>query len=135
GRCGGACGVRCRRSCTGLTAALRCNRRSRHCDGTVSARFGRRRLLRRGRFRGIIGYIPACALELDRWSGDQFLQRAATLRADRLRCCAKTLNLFKTMLALLALVLVKRHCYNLLVKDISTRIMAWGAQPTARLSP
>ena len=64
---------------------------------------------RAGRLLGVIRHIPARSLELHRRSGDHQGDRSATVRAFLHVGIGKLLDLFKTVMALLALVLVKWH--------------------------
>src|SRR6266542_1751291 len=81
--------------------------------------------------RGVEIFVPTAALEHESRRGDDPLERAATLLAQRLLGLAPRLRVFEALLALLALVLVDRHvlscscpCYRTAAGRDSVRITA-----------
>ena len=75
--------------------------------------------IRATRLLGVVGDVPAGALELDGGRGDHLLDLAATLGALLDHLVGELLDFFEAVTALLAFVFVKWHEFETVVRNIS----------------
>ena len=88
----------------------------------ISAASGRRGLL------GVVGDVPAGALELHSGGGDHLLDLAAALGAGLDHLVRELLDFFEAVAALLAFVFVKRHECETVVRNKLGFILILGAR-------
>jgi len=70
------------------------------------------------RFLGVVGYVPSRTFELDGRRGDDLFDGAAAFRALFHRLVGEFLDFFKAMTALLALIFVKGHGCETVVRKL-----------------